>query len=58
MSHCLGSNCARILTLLIAVTVTAAVMMAAPPPASGQEQVMNPAKTAKGPQAEDVETVS
>ncbi len=46
MSNALGSRSARILTLALA----AALLISVPPPAAGQEQVMNPAKTAKGPE--------
>lgn len=44
MSNALGSKSVHILTLILAV----AVLTFVPPPAAGQEQVMNPGKTAEG----------
>lgn len=46
MSNALGSKSVQLLTLVLAV----AVMTSVPPPAVGQEQVMNPGKTDKGPE--------
>ncbi len=48
MSHFSESSCARILTLGLALVLVLGLVVAGPAPVAAQEQVMNPASTAKG----------